>query len=118
GKGDSKAVVWMSRRWGISIPWSSLANEICFINSGMNHLQAQIALPRLPRNFRGSGAERAISFSCSASEKELGHIVGSEKVSWEEDRGCQRRQRARVARDPRSCSLRGLAACKRASCRS
>src|SRR2546423_468821 len=42
---DSKARVWMSRRWGISIPWSSLANEICFIKSGMNHLQAQIALP-------------------------------------------------------------------------
>src|SRR3954464_8904164 len=42
---DSKARVWMSRRWGISIPWSSLANEICFIKSGMDHLQAQIALP-------------------------------------------------------------------------
>src|SRR5437667_12778465 len=48
---DSKARVWMSRRWGISTPGSSLANEICFINSGMNHLQAQIAPPPSRANF-------------------------------------------------------------------
>src|SRR5688572_1516498 len=36
----SKARVWMSRRWGIPIPWSSLPKEICFIISGMYHPRA------------------------------------------------------------------------------
>src|SRR5687767_12916737 len=36
----SKARVWMSSRWGMSIPCSSFPNEICFIISGMYHPRA------------------------------------------------------------------------------
>src|SRR6185437_9591155 len=44
----SKARVWMSRRWGMSIPFSSLPKEICFIVSAMDHPRADERAPPPP----------------------------------------------------------------------
>src|SRR5262249_70338 len=82
----SKARVWMSRRWGISIPCSSFAKEICFNDSGMVHPgtgEKPTEMPAVRRwIWAADGAvelheivvRRRIAFTRGARRKEVGRL--------------------------------------------
>src|SRR5262245_9871720 len=82
----SKARVWMSRRWGISIPCSSFAKEICFNDSGMVHPGTGEKTTEIPAGRRsisptdgavelhGIVVRRRIAFTRGARRKEVGRL--------------------------------------------
>src|SRR5688500_6217502 len=73
----------MSRRWGISIPWSSLPNEICFINSGMYHPRAgENRLAPDDARFRATGARQKELRLWYGGDGSLARRGESEREAW------------------------------------
>src|SRR5215510_15209823 len=69
----SKARVWMSRRWGMSIPCSSFAKEICFNDSGMVHPGTGEKTTEIPadgeKDFADRRGGRTLGNCCEAKNR-------------------------------------------------